>query len=394
MPKTWKLQKGLGQKKNLKNFYASFAIKLNGMTSKTKRIKATITLLLIFSFILLTDTVPYALATEDSWTTKASMQQARAGHGVAVLNGKIYAIGGYISRLEFVNSTEEYDPETDMWTYKASMLTPRSSFGIAVCQKKIYCIGGVLINGSITGVNEVYDPATDTWETKTSMPTPRFGVEANTVNGKIYLIGGQYTNANEVYDPATDSWTTATPLPVEPGPHQDEVSASVVIDDKIHVMGLAGDGNFHQIYNPETDIWISGTISVPPYAAAAVTSGVMAPKRIYVFGINTLSWSLDLPQFITTVYNPENYSRADFTSMPTGRIKVGVAVVNDIIYVIGGNVPVFANSVVVSNVNEQYTPIGYIPEFPSWVLLPLFLAASLAAIICRNMLHRKPNQQS
>jgi len=353
-----------------------------------KKTKTTITLLLTLSIILLTFHVPLAKVTEDSWTTKVPMQQARAGLGVAVVNGKIYAIGGYISYLEFVNSTEEYDPATDMWFFKASMPTPRSSFGIAVYQNKIYCIGGVIINGSITGVNEVYNPATDTWETKTSMPPPRFGVEANTVNGKIYLIGGQYTNANEVYDPETDSWTTATPLPVEPGPYQDEVSASVVIDDKIHVMGLAGDGNFHQIYDPETDSWNSGTISVPPYAAAAATSGVMAPKRIYVFGINTLSWSLDLPQFITAVYNPENYSRTDFTSMPTGRIQVGVAVVNDIIYVIGGNVPVFANHVAASNVNEQYTPIGYIPEFPSWTILPLFLTATLVVAICRKKLSK------
>ncbi len=354
------------------------------MHSTTKKTKRTITLLLTLSLILLTFNVPLAKATDDSWTTKAPMQQARAGHGVAVVNGKIYAIGGYVSYHEFVNSTEEYNPETDTWTYKASIPTPRSSFGIAVYQNKIYCIGGVIINGSITGVNEAYDPATDTWETKTSMPTPRFGVEANTVNGKIYLIGGQYTNANEVYDPATDSWTTATSLPVEPGPYQDEVSASVVIDDKIHVMGLAGDGNFHQIYDPETESWNSGTISVPPYAVAAATSGVMAPERIYVFGINTLSWDLGLPQFITTVYNPENYSRADFTSMPTGRIQVGVAVVNDIIYVIGGKVPIFANNVAISNVNEQYTPIGYIPEFPSWIILPLFLVTVLFAVALKK----------
>jgi parallel beta-helix repeat protein len=32
-----------------------------------------------------------------------------------------------------------------------------------------------------------------------------------------------------------------------------------------------------------------------------------------------------------------------------------------------------------------------IPEFPSWVLLPLLVAASLVAIIYRNKLHRKPN---
>jgi len=97
------------------------------MYSNTKKTKTTITLLLTFSFILLTVTVPYALATEDTWTKKAPMQQARGRLGVAVVNGKIYAIGGdkgyffgsapnnydYMGRQQFVCTNEEYDPTSD-----------------------------------------------------------------------------------------------------------------------------------------------------------------------------------------------------------------------------------------------------------------------------------------
>jgi len=32
---------------------------------------------------------------------------------------------------------------------------------------------------------------------------------------------------------------------------------------------------------------------------------------------------------------------------------------------------------------------GVIPEFPSWIILPLFVIATLAVIICRNRLRRK-----
>lgn len=42
----------------------------------------------------------------------------------------------------------------------------------------------------------------------------------------------------------------------------------------------------------------------------------------------------------------------------------------------------------------EITGTNIIPEFPSWVILPLLFAASLAAIIYRKRLHRKPNQQT
>ena len=70
--------------------------------------------------------------------------------GVAVVNGKIYAIGGLLLKYRDkttiqsvdVATNEEYDPATNTWSYKALMPTQRDSFAIAVYQNKIYCIGG------------------------------------------------------------------------------------------------------------------------------------------------------------------------------------------------------------------------------------------------------------
>src|SRR3972149_6681250 len=115
--------------------------------------------------------------TENSWVSKAPMHQARSGLGAAVVDGKIYAIGGLTrsgSQSTYsggvVGTNEEYDPATNTWTYKTSMPHPRDYFAIGAYQKKIYCIG--------SGINEVYDPATDMWETKTPMPTSRYGAQA------------------------------------------------------------------------------------------------------------------------------------------------------------------------------------------------------------------------
>jgi hypothetical protein len=49
---------------------------------------------------------------EDSWVSRAPMQVARSGLGVAVVNGKIYAIGG-AGNGGFCATNEEYDPATN-----------------------------------------------------------------------------------------------------------------------------------------------------------------------------------------------------------------------------------------------------------------------------------------
>ncbi|HDQ06394.1 MAG TPA: hypothetical protein ENN36_06715 [Candidatus Bathyarchaeota archaeon] len=361
------------------------------MSHNVKRIASVAVVLLSFSFIMLTVTVPYALATdEDSWTTKTPMQQARGRLGVAVVKGKIYAIGGdrgsifgypadfiYSGTNQVVGTNEEYNPETDTWTYKASMPTPRKYFGIAVYENKIYCIGGVF-NRSVTGVNEVYDPATDTWQTKTSMPTPRH-VTASVVNGKIYLIGGWKSNTTEVYDPATDTWTTKTAIP-----HEMNFYTQAVVDDKIYIMG-GWSGRSIQIYDAETDSWSFGAPAptYPHSSALAATTGVFAPKRIHLLSEDT-----------HYVYDPENDTwSADSALMPTARGYAGVAVINDTLYTVGGVIlpPIDAlhGSISPSAANEHYTPAGYIPEFPSWAILPLLFVASFVVIMCKQRLMRK-----
>ena len=304
------------------------------------------------------------------------------------MDGKIYAIGGYLDQINFsghLSTNEMYDPANDTWATKEPMPTARNRFGIAVCQNKIYVIGGETDEG-YTGANEVYDPLTDTWETRTPMPTVRADLSANVVDGKIYLIGGtevygygawpRAINVTEVYDPVTDSWTTKTSIPTAVGGY-----ASAVVDNQIYVIGSLGWGEppsgINQIYSPATDTWVVGS-SMPTWfterAAAAATTGVFAPKRIHVL------WDDEY-----RVYDPESDSWSTATSMPTPRLLLGVAVVDDILYAIGGGFHAGVGFTE-SNKNEKYTPSGYIPEFPSGAILPLLLVATLVAIICKKRL--------
>ena len=158
----------------------------------------------------------------NSWENKANMTTPRKQLTTSVVNGKIYAIGGFnheINGYDSLRTVEAYDPKTDTWETKSSMSIGRSGLASAVVDNKIYVIGGNLTeagggypSSNYLGTLEVYDPKTDRWKTKTPMPTNRQYFNAVAVGKKIYCIGGQddssFLNTVEVYDTETDTWET------------------------------------------------------------------------------------------------------------------------------------------------------------------------------------------
>ena len=65
----------------------------------------------------------YDLATK-SWEAVAPMGQARFTHAAAVLDGKLYAAGGYDDE-GWLSSVERYDPAANAWEAVAPMATAR-----------------------------------------------------------------------------------------------------------------------------------------------------------------------------------------------------------------------------------------------------------------------------
>jgi len=302
------------------------------------------------------------LASSSAWSSKASMHVARASLGVAVVNGQVYAIGGVTdppSWVQCTNANEKYDPTADRWVFRAPMPTPRASFATAVYNNKIYCIGGTTgaknTQNVASNVNEVYDPAKDAWTIKASMPTARVGVTASVVDGKIYVLGGN-SGASEVYDPEADSWTTKASMPVKPGLTQIWSCTSSVVDGKIHVIGAFPFSSSHQVYNPKTDSWTAESPIIQGYYLAAACSTSL-PKRIYVFGVDSSWWDLGPPNFTSISYNPLDGGMRVFAMMPTPRVNAAVAVVNDLMYVIGGSVVMIENNAHPTALNEQYSPL-------------------------------------
>lgn len=319
-------------------------------------------------------TVRAANPSADNWTRIAPLDVATALSGASVVNGKIYAFGSSTTGGTSMNGTtypQEYNPATNNWSPERVMPSVRVDFAVAAYQNKIYVIGGIdpYVLDHIFNIVEVYDPATNAWTSKAPMPEIGHSIRANVVNGKIYVIGGLRLRCGvpqptHVYDPSTDSWTTAAPIPIPVYAY-----ASAVVDNKIYVMsgmpnsnGIQQPVNATQIYDPATDNWTFGAPIPSPvaYAAAGATTGAMAPKRIYVLGGADGS-------AINQVYDPETDSWTLGAGMLKGRYSHAVAVINDVVYAMGGcwfvpnpfsGVSYGRDSPFLADA-EQYIPLGY-----------------------------------
>ena len=67
-----------------------------------------------------------------------------------------------------------YDPQTRQWSFVAAMSTSRSTVGVAVLDSKLYAVGG-RDGCSCLNSAEVYDPHTNKWTMISSMIHRRGG---------------------------------------------------------------------------------------------------------------------------------------------------------------------------------------------------------------------------
>lgn len=157
----------------------------------------------------------------DTWTEKSSMPTARSFHSACAVEGRIYIIGGggsgsYGSWNNPIHVMEMYEPATDTWTEIGSIPRPMINSGYAVIDGKIYIIGGEL-EGYDRRVDE-YDPKTDTWTPKADMLSGRSEFGCCVLNEKIFVMGGDggheeiLSDFLDIYDPANDAWTAGEPM--------------------------------------------------------------------------------------------------------------------------------------------------------------------------------------
>lgn len=280
----------------------------------------------------------------NNWERITQLPIARRSFATAVLDNKIYLIGGTLFENKpgpyGLSIVEVYDPQTNTWQRIADMPTLRTGAKAAVVNGIIYVFGGYsakdqkVINMKFPVLVEAYDPQTDTWSRKQDMPVPRIHFGLGVVAGKVYIIGGktgihEKTDRVDIYDPATDTWAKAPQMPVQRDLDFDSVA---VASNRIYVIG--GALPVIEEYNPITNQWRK---MIDMLDLRGAFSAVVVKNDIYLIGGFTPKGGL--PKYLATVdvYNPQTQAWRDIRSMPTAIRPYGAAAVNGKIYVLGGH---------------------------------------------------------
>ena len=95
------------------------------------------------------------------WTPVATMNGRRLQFGVAVLDDKLYVVGGR-DGLKTLNTVECYNPKTKTWNVMPPMSTHRHGLGVAVLEGPMYAVGGH-DGWSYLNTVERWDPQAHQW---------------------------------------------------------------------------------------------------------------------------------------------------------------------------------------------------------------------------------------
>ncbi|XP_013391404.1 actin-binding protein IPP [Lingula anatina] len=121
------------------------------------------------------------------WKTVPSIKFCRSGHGVTVLDGNIYVIGGESDSLIF-DTAEHLDPVSNHWSMLPSMTVPRCGLGVCTVDDFIYALGG-WVGSEIGDTIECYNPTLNVWSKVGKLVTLRFAMGVVEHEGKhIYVL--------------------------------------------------------------------------------------------------------------------------------------------------------------------------------------------------------------
>jgi N-acetylneuraminic acid mutarotase len=203
----------------------------------------------------------------DTWSAGPALPAAGGAGGLALENRRLHYFGGLgpdgqsDSGRHWVLDLDEASPQ---WRPAAAIPVARNHFGTAVVDGRIYAIGGQHGRDE-TGNNlrdvHVYNPANNRWHAAARLPAPmsHFHPSTAVVDGKILIAGGVTNGRTPLadvlqYDPATNRWSASDPLPA---PRKAPVM--IVLGGSVYVVAGSPGDNF-----PQATTWHRAIVTAAP----------------------------------------------------------------------------------------------------------------------------------
>lgn len=199
------------------------------------------------------------------WLGSADMSTPRRNCASAMLDGRLYAIGGF-DGMQILGSVEALDPRMKSWMPLEPLATPRSSAAASTLGNCLWVLGGT--SGSRLRTAERYDPRMNRWEqVRADMIEVRSAGRACTCLERLYTLGGTDQNQSihssvECFSPDTGStWSFRKSMQE---PRMD--FGCCVLSDSI----MVGGGQHGEVlsatefYRPELDEWQLGPPMLSP----------------------------------------------------------------------------------------------------------------------------------
>lgn len=248
------------------------------------------------------DSVEVYDPTTDTWTTGYEpIPEPVAFASAAVVDNKIYLIGGRRNSLDpgnpdpddVLSTVYEYDPGANTWTQKADIPSPRpgeisgrNRAAAAVVDGKIYLMGGTNYPDRWLDTVQVYDPAGSSggsWDTLNWMPSRRGELAAAAVGDTIYAFGGvqswDSSTVDTTYAFDTDCSNNPPDAPSDPNPTPSWTNQRV--DTVLSWSGEDPDGDdlTYDVYFGEA---ISPTVNTTPPLVSTGQAGTtyMPPETL------------------------------------------------------------------------------------------------------------------
>ncbi|HZV80310.1 MAG TPA: kelch repeat-containing protein [Candidatus Binatus sp.] len=212
----------------------------------------------------------------------------------------------------------------------------------------------------------IYNIANNSWSKGTAPPLNQYG-PAVALNGKIYVIGGvtgpKITGNVIAYDPATDKWSNAASLP---SPHG--AAAAAVLGGKIHLVGGRAyqgatlvDVNDHLVYDPAANAWSKST---PMPTSRDSLSLVADPSSGRLFAIGGFNEQTRNPSGKNEIYSSSTHTWTEGARLPTPRFASGSALVNGVIFILGGSTTtaMYANVDAYTIASDTWKTLGGLPS--------------------------------